>query len=77
MPIHEYRCRDCGHEFEALIRASLQPKCPTCHSTGLDKLLSVFATQNNTTAERQVPAMAGPCGTCGNPDGPGACAIDR
>lgn len=77
MPIHEYRCRDCGHEFEALVRASLQPKCPTCHSTGLDKLLSVFATQASTTAERMPPAMAGPCGTCGHPDGPGACAIDR
>jgi len=33
------------------------------------KKLSVFAT----TAEKPAPVMAGPCGSCGHPDGPGAC----
>jgi putative FmdB family regulatory protein len=73
MPIYEYACRDCGHEFEALVRSSTVPECPTCHSTGLDKQLSVFATGQ--VGGEPLPAMAGPCGTCGHPDGPGSCAV--
>jgi putative FmdB family regulatory protein len=75
MPIHEYACQDCGTQFEKLVRAGDQPECPRCHSVALEKKLSVFATS---TAEGKVPEMAaagpGPCGTCGNPAGPGACA---
>jgi putative FmdB family regulatory protein len=73
MPIYEYACRDCGHEFEALVRSSTVPECPTCHSTVLDKQLSVFATGQG--GGEPIPAMAGPCGTCGHPDGPGSCAV--
>lgn len=73
MPIYEYACRDCGHEFEALVRSSTVPQCPSCQSTVLDKQLSVFATGQ---AEAQpAAAFAGPCGTCGHPDGPGSCAV--
>jgi putative FmdB family regulatory protein len=72
MPIYEYACLDCGREFEALIRAGTTAECPQCHSVQLQKKLSVFATAN--TAEA-APALAGPCGTCGHPDGPGACAL--
>lgn len=73
MPIHEYVCQDCGESFEKLVRAADQPECPRCHSVALDKKLSVFATAN--AGGDKLPAMAGgPCGSCGNPDGPGACA---
>ena len=74
MPIFEYACQDCGHEFEALTRSSQQPECPRCHSIQLEKKLSVFAT-GHASAER-APAMAGgPCGTCGAPGGPGSCGL--
>ncbi len=74
MPIYEYACQDCHHEFEALTRTSVQPECPKCHSVQLAKKLSVFATAG--AAEGKVPEMAaaGPCGSCGHPAGPGACA---
>jgi putative FmdB family regulatory protein len=72
MPIFEYACHDCGREFEALVRASTVPQCPACASTHLDKKLSVFAT--GTADAAPMPAM-GPCGSCGHPDGPGACAL--
>ncbi len=74
MPIYEYACRDCGSEFEALVRASSVPECPQCHSTELAKKLSVFATAGSGAAA-PLPPMGG-CGACGNPDGPGACAFD-
>lgn len=71
MPIYEYACRDCGREFELLVRASTAPACPHCQSTQLDKQLSVFATGGATPAP-----MAGPCGSCGHPNGPGSCSLN-
>ena len=68
MPIHEYACRGCGHEFETLVRSSEAPSCASCGGTELDKKLSVFATQG----EKQLPA----CGACGDPRGPGACKLN-
>jgi putative FmdB family regulatory protein len=77
MPIFEYACQDCGHEFEALTRSSDQPQCPRCHSIQLAKKLSVFATASS--GEGREPAFAdgapGPCGSCGHPGGPGACSL--
>ena len=74
MPIYEYACRRCGHEFETLVRGGAIPDCPDCHSTDLAKKLSVFATA--ASAPDASPLAAGPCGSCGHPDGPGACALN-
>ncbi len=43
MPIYEYVCRKCRHEFEVLVRGNEQPECPQCGDRKLDKLLSVPA----------------------------------
>jgi putative FmdB family regulatory protein len=76
MPIFEYACQQCGHAFEALVRASTVPQCPHCLSTQLDKQLSVVAKVGASAMTRDaVPAAAGACGSCGHPDGPGACAL--
>lgn len=74
MPIYEYHCNGCGTEFEALVRSSTKPECPSCHSTTLDKKLSVFATASSSAGGPAMAAM-GPCGTCGHPDGPGSCPV--
>lgn len=74
MPIFEYACQDCGREFEALVRSDTKPECPACHSTQLEKQLSVFATAQTESAQ-PAPMAMGPCGSCGHPDGPGACAL--
>jgi len=74
MPIYEYACRSCGHEFETLVRNGTAPDCPTCHSTELAKKLSVFATGGSSTKE--IAAAPGPCGGCGHPGGPGSCALN-
>jgi len=50
MPIHDFRCRTCGHEFEALVRAQDPPtQCPSCRAGDVEKLLSGFAVS---TAEK-------------------------
>lgn len=77
MPIFEYACRACGHEFETLVRAADTPSCERCASSELEKKLSVFAAQSNSgNAGGEAPAAAGPCGTCGHPGGPGSCSIN-
>jgi putative FmdB family regulatory protein len=44
MPIYEYRCHQCSHEFELLVlRTSPVPACPSCESLDLEQLLSCFA----------------------------------
>ncbi|UCH18224.1 MAG: zinc ribbon domain-containing protein [Burkholderiales bacterium] len=75
MPIFEYACQQCGHAFEALVRSSSVPECPCCHSTVLDKQLSVVGKVGGSAAKDIAPAAIGPCGSCGHPDGPGACAL--
>jgi putative FmdB family regulatory protein len=75
MPIFEFACRDCGHEFETLTRASVQPECPRCHSIQLEKKLSVFATATSGAAPAFAEGPPSPCGACGHPGGPGACSL--
>ena len=41
MPIYEYSCKACNHEFEVLVRGEMTPQCPECEGTDLEKLLSL------------------------------------
>jgi putative FmdB family regulatory protein len=44
MPLYDFRCRACGHEFEVLVRPGDEPPaCPSCHKREIDRLLSTFA----------------------------------
>ncbi|MDD2924210.1 zinc ribbon domain-containing protein [Rhodoferax sp.] len=73
MPIYEYACQNCGHEFEALVRSDTVPVCPDCQSTELEKRLSVFAT---TTSEAAL-IPSSPCASCPNAGaGPGGCGMN-
>ena len=49
MPIFEYRCEACKHEFEALVRGSAVPVCEKCSSEKLEKLLSLPAIKSDST----------------------------
>jgi putative FmdB family regulatory protein len=72
MPIFEYICKECQHHFEALVYGSEKAACPKCESKKLEPQLSVFAVSAKSSS---TPSMStGPCGSCGNPDGPGSCA---
>jgi putative FmdB family regulatory protein len=73
MPIYEYECRGCGSRFEKIVYASTEPSCPSCSSTELERLLSTFAVASASPRESVGPA---PCGSCGDPRGPGACSMN-
>jgi putative FmdB family regulatory protein len=76
MPIFEYVCRKCQHRFEKIVYGGARPRCPACHGKKLEKQLSVFAasTKGASAAPRQL--TPGPCGTCGDPRGPGSCSMN-
>jgi putative FmdB family regulatory protein len=76
MPLFEYACKACDHEFEALVRGSESPECPACHSTELQRRLSVFAAHTNGGASSAAAPAIGACGSCGDPRGPGSCSIN-
>jgi putative FmdB family regulatory protein len=76
MPIFEYACNGCGREFEKLVRSSdAPPDCPACHGTQLTKKLSTFSAHAAAGAPGCYTDMPA-CGTCGHPDGPGACQLN-
>jgi len=50
MPIHDYRCSDCGQVFELLVRSSTVPACPHCASQALERQLSLTAPQGTSRA---------------------------
>lgn len=56
MPIFEYRCRGCEHLFEALVRASDTPACPSCQGGDLERLISLFAVDSDGTRKNAISA---------------------
>lgn len=76
MPMFEYVCRECHHRFEALVMGSQKATCPKCESRKLDQQISRFAVSGGTKASTFL-SDGGACGTCGDPRGPGACAMDE
>lgn len=53
MPIFDYTCRACGHEFEALTRGSSSkpPTCPECQSEDAERLLSMPRVKSESTKD--------------------------
>jgi len=76
MPIFEYICKECEHEFETLVFGKQKAVCPKCQSTRLEPQLSVFAVAARSGSAAPFPSPAsGPCGSCGDPRGPGSCSL--
>lgn len=53
MPIYEFACADCGHQFERLIRSGdvAPDRCPSCASEGLERLFSLPGVQTDHTRQ--------------------------
>jgi len=68
MPIFEYRCRECGENFEAIVKSSeVRVACKSCGGRKVEKKLSVFAVSTSSAPTASAtPAKSGPCG-CGSP----------
>jgi len=76
MPIFEYICRDCQHQFETIVTASRAAACPSCHGQKLDKQHSVFAVSAKGSSSNRMTQPGGACGACGDPRGAGSCRVN-
>ena len=50
MPLYNYRCIACDNAFEALVRSSEVPTCPSCGSENLERQLSYLAPDGKSAA---------------------------
>jgi putative FmdB family regulatory protein len=75
MPIFEYVCQKCKHQFEALVYGVQKAECPKCHAKKLAPQLSVFAVSTKSSSSQLGARPAGACGSCGDPRGPGSCSM--
>lgn len=75
MPIYEYVCGNCGHQFEWLVREDEKLACPSCGGQQLNKQISVPSTPRIASAASSCPAREmGACGVskcCG-----GGCGLN-
>jgi putative FmdB family regulatory protein len=55
VPLFDFVCRACQHEFEALVRPGHPPACPKCQGVDLEQKLPSFAVK---TAERSAANAA-------------------
>ena len=56
MPIYEYTCKSCGHEFEALVRKGKTPVCASCGGAELERLFSLPNVSSETTKAQSMRA---------------------
>ncbi len=56
MPIYEYSCEACGHEFETLVLGKESPECPSCESQDLERLLSLPTVHSSSTRAKSMRA---------------------
>jgi putative FmdB family regulatory protein len=73
MPLFEFQCLQCDKIFEEVVFGEAKPRCPSCESRRLRKLLSAFAVGNGSTSAKASSDAPSGCGTCGDPRGPGSC----
>lgn len=59
MPLFEFRCRECGQQFEEIVRGEKIPSCPSCESEEVTKLISAFAVRGGSSSR---PAPSFPAG---------------
>jgi putative FmdB family regulatory protein len=70
MPIYEFKCKNCGREFEMLFKSQSQIKevsCPACSSKKVEKKFSSFSvgiTSDNTSLCKKFAGKS--CSACYN-----------
>ena len=70
IPIYEFSCEACGHEFEQLVfRSGENAPCPECDSSDVRRMMSAFAIKSGS---KFVAASGASCGSC--TPGPGGCS---
>ncbi|GIW78736.1 MAG: hypothetical protein KatS3mg105_0543 [Gemmatales bacterium] len=70
MPLYEYTCSKCSHEFEALVFNGERVECPQCKAERVERRLSLPARPK--TESSPLPLA---CDPKAPPCGPGCCRL--
>jgi putative FmdB family regulatory protein len=66
MPIYEYHCNDCGHDFEYLVIGGDEPRhCPACRNQGVCRLMSTCGFISKGSGGQTVGKSAGSASCAG------------
>jgi putative FmdB family regulatory protein len=76
MPIFEYRCGECDHRFEELVRGETTVRCPACGSEKAEKQLSLFAAGSGRDTASPPPCFSGERGCALGKCGSGRCGVE-
>jgi putative FmdB family regulatory protein len=61
MPIYEYKCSNCGEDFEKLVFGNQKVRCPKCDSGDIKKKFSVFSAAGT---EKPLAGTSSGCTSC-------------
>ncbi|MCD5412029.1 zinc ribbon domain-containing protein [Thermodesulfovibrionales bacterium] len=66
MPIFEYKCGECGQEFEKLVFGNQEITCSKCESKNTNKKMSVFGMSGveNPTSSGCSSCSSSTCSSC-------------
>lgn len=53
MPLYDFKCLDCGNQFEALVLKT-EPSCPSCGGQRLEQLISMFAVDSDSIRKTNI-----------------------
>jgi putative FmdB family regulatory protein len=57
MPIYEYACRQCGHNFESLVLHNSSPaECPVCRAGDPEQLVSLCGMSTESSRQTNLAA---------------------
>ncbi len=63
MRLHEFRCQNCGKEFEEFLSSrSEQPACPSCNSSEVKRLLSAVKQSGSSKESAPLGSACSPAG---------------
>lgn len=64
MPLFEFRCNKCGREFEDLVSANANARCPECGCEDTQKLMSTCVRHGRDDSYGYAARSGGGCGGC-------------
>ncbi|HGJ66284.1 TPA: zinc ribbon domain-containing protein [bacterium] len=66
MPLYEFHCKQCDHEFEELCSPSSinAVSCPKCKDSNVEKMMSAFAFSSKGSSSEIRSSKGSSCSSC-------------